>query len=380
MKIPYGKQSIDESDILEVAFSLRGEWLTTGPAVDEFERTVAAFTGSKFAVAFNSGTSALHGAMFAAGVSIGDEIITSPMTFCATSNSALYLGAKPVFVDIDPKTYCIDLTKIYEKITKKTKVIVPVDYSGFPADISGILEIAKEKGLIVIEDAAHALGSERNGDKTGSISHMTMFSFHPVKHITTGEGGMITTDSEEYYNKMKIFRTHGITKEPDKMEKNDGPWYYEMQDLGYNYRITDFQCALGISQMKKIDRFLERRIKIADYYDSIFKEKNLLQIPPRPENGKHAFHLYPLLLDRALNKLTFYSEMAENGIFCQVHYVPVHFHPYYRKNFGFLEGDFPVAEDFYRREISIPMYPAMTDEEVNYVADTVLKLLKNTGG
>lgn len=249
--IPYGKQWIDEEDIAAVVDVLKGDWLTQGPNVEKFEKAVADYIGVKYAVAFNSGTAALHAAMFAAGVREGDEIITSPITFVATSNSAVYLGATPVFVDIDLKTYCIDTQLIEEKITPKTKVIAPVDLAGYPVDMRPIMELARKYDLVIIEDAAHALGAKRYGKMVGQEADMTMFSFHPVKHITTGEGGIIVTNSMEYAEKMRLFRTHGITKKPEFLVKNDGPWYYEMHELGFNYRITDFQCALGLSQLKK---------------------------------------------------------------------------------------------------------------------------------
>ncbi|HOX65127.1 MAG TPA: aminotransferase class I/II-fold pyridoxal phosphate-dependent enzyme, partial [Thermotogota bacterium] len=251
MNIPYARQWIEEEDIERVAKVLRGDWLTQGPAVDAFEQAVASYVNAKYCVAFNSGTAALHAAMYAAGIQPGDEVLTTPITFVATSNSALYLGGKPLFVDIDPKTYCLDITKIERAITPATKVIAPVDYAGYPIDIDPILKMAREKGLVVIEDAAHALGADRNGEKVGPQADMTMFSFHPVKHITTGEGGVIVTNDETYYERMRLFRTHGITKEPAAfLHEAEGPWYYEMQALGFNYRITDFQCALGSSQLE----------------------------------------------------------------------------------------------------------------------------------
>lgn len=375
--IPYGRQWIDEDDISAVAKVLQSDWLTQGPDIEEFEREIAEYVGAKYAVAFSSGTSALHGAMFAAGIGPGDEIITSPITFVATSNSAIYLGARPRFVDIDLKTYCIDTAKIEEAITPNTKVIAPVDLAGYPVNIETIMEIARRHNVVVVEDSAHALGAKRNGKMVGTEADMSLFSFHPVKHITTGEGGAITTDNEEFYKKMKIFVTHGITKDPALLQRNDGPWYYEMQELGFNYRLTDFQCALGLSQLKKIESFLDRRNEIASMYDEAFKDVKGLVIPPKPEqySSRHAYHLYPILLTRTDRKEA-YIKLREKGIFAQVHYIPVHLQPYYRNNYGFKKGGYPNAEYYYEHELSIPMYPKMSDEEVNYIIQSIKSLTK----
>ena len=375
--IPYGRQWIDEDDISAVAKVLQSDWLTQGPDIEEFEREIAEYVGVKYAVAFSSGTSALHGAMFAAGIGPGDEIITSPITFVATSNSAIYLGARPRFVDIDLKTYCIDTAKIEEAITPNTKVIAPVDLAGYPVNIETIMEIARRHNVVVVEDSAHALGAKRNGKMVGTEADMSLFSFHPVKHITTGEGGAITTDNEEFYKKMKIFVTHGITKDPALLQRNDGPWYYEMQELGFNYRLTDFQCALGLSQLKKIESFLDRRNEIASMYDEAFKDVKGLVIPPKPEqySSRHAYHLYPILLTRTDRKEA-YIKLREKGIFAQVHYIPVHLQPYYRNNYGFKKGGYPNAEYYYEHELSIPMYPKMSDEEVNYIIQSIKSLTK----
>jgi len=373
MVIPYGKQWIDEEDIKEVEKVLRSDWLTQGPKIEQFEKEIAEYVGAKYAVAFNSGTSALHGAMYAAKVVKGDEIISSPITFVASTNSGIYMGATPKFVDIDEKTYCIDIKKLEEQITEKTKVIVPVDYAGYPVDIEEINQIAKKHNIVVIEDAAHALGAERDGKKVGTQADMTMFSFHSVKHITTGEGGIITTNNKEYYEKMRMFRTHGITKE--NMSQNPGPWYYEMQDLGYNYRITDLQCALGLSQLKKIEQFIKRRIEIAEKYDKAFKNNPNIKTPPKKENGRHAYHLYPIQVPSERRKEIF-EKLREKEIYVQVHYIPVHTQPYYKENYGYEYGNYPKSEQFYEKEISIPMYPKMTDKEQEYVIKTINELTK----
>ncbi|MGS0763328.1 UDP-4-amino-4,6-dideoxy-N-acetyl-beta-L-altrosamine transaminase [Syntrophomonas curvata] len=370
--IPYGRQNIDEEDIETVIEALRSDWITQGLKVDEFEARVKEFCGARYAVAFNSGTSALHAAMFAAGIGPGDEVITTPLTFAATANAALYVGARPIFVDIDQKNYCIDTGKIEAAITPRTRAIVPVDYAGYPVDMKPIREIADKHDLLVIEDAAHALGAERDGAKVGAQADMTMFSFHPVKHITTGEGGMIICSNPEYWRRLKLFRNHGITKDTEYLEANDGPWYYEMQELGYNFRITDIQCALGISQMKKLEKFLGERRLLAAKYDREFSDVNWLQTPPRPSSGgRHAYHLYPLLLAGNIDRTELFTWLREHDIGVQVHYIPVHLQPYYRRRFGHKLGDFPQAENFYNREISLPLFPGLTPEQQEYVIEIV---------
>ncbi|MDD3269474.1 MAG: UDP-4-amino-4,6-dideoxy-N-acetyl-beta-L-altrosamine transaminase [Syntrophomonadaceae bacterium] len=370
--IPYGKQSIDENDIRAVVEVLRSAWITQGPLVDEFEVRVADYCGAKYGVAFNSGTSALHGALFAAGIKPGDEVITTPLSFLATANAAVYLGARPVFVDINQDNYCLDISRIEVAMTARTRAIIPVDYAGYPVDMERIIEIARRHDLLVIEDAAHALGARRDGQILGSQADMTMLSFHPVKHITTGEGGMILCNDEEYYRRLKLFRSHGITREPDCLERNDGSWYYEMQELGYNYRITDIQCALGLSQLKKLDAFLGRRRQIASLYDEVLGKLDWVKTPLSPPLGSsHAYHLYPLLLDPSIDRKKFYDYMRSRNIGVQVHYIPIHLQPYYHKMFGYRAGNFPLAEDFYAREISLPIFPDLSQEEQAYVIDAI---------
>ncbi|MCK4270511.1 MAG: DegT/DnrJ/EryC1/StrS family aminotransferase, partial [Methanogenium sp.] len=306
----------------------------------------------------------------------GDEVITSPITFVSTSNSAVYLGAKPVFVDIDLNTYCIDTDRIEDAITPQTKVIAPVDLAGYPVDLREIRKNAAEHDLIIIEDAAHALGAKRYGLKVGLEADMTMFSFHPVKHITTGEGGIIVTDNPEFYEKLRLFRSHGITKDPRVLTKNDGPWYYEMQSLGYNYRITDIQCALGISQLKKLDSYVQRRNEIAKMYDDTFKDNPDIITPPVPlwADSLHGYHIYPVLIN-GYDRKSLYLKLRKKGIFTQVHYIPVHLQPYYRENFAYSDGDFPLAEEYYRKELTIPMYPKMANEDVKRVIDSINAIL-----
>lgn len=374
--IPYGRQWIDDDDIKAVIEVLRSDWITQGPKIQEFEERIAEYVGAECVVAFNSGTSALHGAMYAAGISPGDEVITSPITFVATSNSVIYQGGRPTFVDIESKTGCIDCSLIEKTINTSTKVIAPVDFAGYPVDLEPIREIADDHSCIIIEDAAHALGAIRNGVKVGSEADMTMFSFHPVKHITTGEGGIITTNNREYAEAMRRFRSHGIVKDPSLMRENHGPWYYEMQDIGFNYRITDIQCALGISQMNRIEEFIRRRNEIADRYDRLFQDIPGLVLPPRPDKtSRHAFHLYPVCITGADRRLLF-QKLRTKGIFCQVHYIPVHLQPYYQDIFGYSHGDFPIAERFYQTEISLPMYPALRDDEQDFVAKLVIECIR----
>lgn len=375
LPIPYGKQWIDEDDISVVIETLKGDWITQGPKVEEFEKSLAEYVGVKYAVVFNSGTSALHAAYFAAGVGEGDEVITSPITFVATANAAVMLGAKVVFADIDMKTYCLDAEEVEKKITPRTRVVAPVSFAGYPVDLRPFLDLKEKYGFIIVEDAAHALGAIRNGKKVGVEADMTIFSFHPVKHITTGEGGAVVTNSEIFYEKLKLFRTHGITKSEEKLTRYDGPWYYEQHVLGYNYRITDFQCALGISQLRKLERFVEKRNEIAKRYDEAFSEAGNLVPPPKvtEEGWRHAYHIYPLLLN-GLDRKSFFFKLRERKILPQVHYIPVHLQPFYRERFGYREGDFPKAEEYYKREVTIPLFPRMSDAQVEYVINTVIEI------
>ncbi len=377
--LPYGHQWIDEDDIAAVIEVLRSDWITQGPKVSEFEEKFADYVNAKFAVAVSSGTAALHTACFAAQIEKGDEAITTPITFAASANCVLYQGGTPVFVDIDADTLNIDPEEIKKKITKKTKALIPVDFTGRPADLENILQIAKDNKLIIIEDASHALGATYKDSKIGSISDMTIFSFHPVKHITTGEGGMVTTNNKEYYERLKLFRTHGITKDKDKLLNYDGPWYYEMQELGYNYRLTDFQCALGLGQLKKIDKFIQRRREIVKKYNSEFKNIPEIKIPEiNPADSNPVWHIYMIQLN--LDKLKegrreiFEALRAEN-IGVNVHYIPVHLQPYYQKRFGYRQSDFPRAENYYSRAITLPVFPKMTEKDIDDVVVAVKKVI-----
>ena len=369
--IPYGRQSIDEKDIEAVVKVLKSDFLTTGPVIEEFEHKVAEYAGAKYAVAIANGTAALHAACFAAGIGEGDEVITTPITFAASANCALYCGAKPVFADIDAKTCNISPQEIESKITERTKAIIPVHFAGQPCEMDEIHAIAKKHGLLVIEDAAHALGAEYKGKRIGGLSDMTEFSFHPVKHITTGEGGMIMTNDEQLYERLKLFRTHGITRDSRFMEKNDGPWYYEQIDLGYNYRITDIQCALGVSQMDKLPQFLARRREIARIYDEAFAKNPNIEIPYQKEGCDNAYHLYVIRVKNRSRDEVF-AKLREAGIGVNVHYIPVYKHPYYQKH-GYDKVCCPNAEKYYNECISIPIYPALTAEEQQYVIEKVME-------
>jgi perosamine synthetase len=372
----YGRQSIDGDDIQSVVDVLQSDWLTTGPKVAEFEEAFATYVGAKHAVSFSSGTAALHGAAFAAGLRQGDEAITSPMTFAATANCILYQGSTPVFVDVCADTLNLDPEKVAERISGRTRAILPVDYAGHPADMDAVLESADRHGLVVIEDACHALGAEYGQRRAGSIAHMTVFSFHPVKHLTTGEGGMVTTDREDYVETLRRFRNHGISSDA-RQRQAEGQWHYEMLLLGFNYRLTDIACALGLSQLRKLEANIARRRAIASCYARELSDVEGIELPTVRENVKPAWHLYPIRI--RLERLSadrgeiFRALRAEN-IGVNVHYIPVHRHRYYRDRFGYDRGDYPVAEDAYERLISIPMFHGMSDADVEDVVRAVKKV------
>ncbi|GIN59607.1 spore coat protein [Lederbergia ruris] len=376
--LPYGKQSIDEDDIQAVVKVLKSDYLTTGPEIERFEKRIAEYVGAKYAIAFSNGTAALHAACYAAEIQPGDEVITTPLTFAASANCLLYQGGSPVFADIDERTYNINPKEIRKKITSKTKAIIPVDFTGQPASLDEIMAIAKENNLVVIEDAAHALGSTYKGKRIGSISDMTMFSFHPVKHITTGEGGMITTNHRKYYEKLCQFRSHGITRDRGKMKSNHGPWYYEMQNLGFNYRLTDFQAALGNSQLNKLERFISRRREIAAIYQDAWKGHQELILPFQQESGQSSWHLFVLRINSntvRVDRKTIFTELMEQNIGVNVHYIPIYLFPYYQE-LGFQQGLCPVAEKVYEEFITVPLYPAMTNEDVQDVIAAVNRTIR----
>ncbi len=395
--IPYGKQFIDDDDINAVIDTLKSDFLTTGPKTELFEKSLAEYCKAEFAVVFNSGTSALHAAYFAAGLKKNDEFITSPNTFAATSNAGLFLNAKPVFCDIEEKTGNIDVSKIESKITEKTKLIVPVHYAGQPCDMYEINKMAKKHNLKIIEDACHAIGSKyihyNNTFLTGSceFSDMSVFSFHPVKHITTGEGGAVLTNNDEYYEILKMFRNHGLSQKISKSHKFtkdiqdnqiqnfiDLPIFNKMFFLGQNYRMTDIQASLGISQLKKLDEFIKRRSEIVSYYNYVFEGNEFFDIPVEKSHSKSSWHLYFIRLkDKFYEKRNFLLEkLRQKKIGVQIHYPPVYFHPYYQ-NIGYKTGICPNAEKFFYSELSLPLFYSLTDKDMNRVIETLLDTCKD---
>ena len=370
-KIPYSHQWIDNKDIKEVVKVLKSDWLTQGPKVEEFEKAIAKYCNAKYGVAFSSGTSALYAAYKTAGIKEGDEVVTTPLTFVATSNMISVLGAKPVFVDVEQDTLNINPELIERLITSRTKAIATVDFAGVSCDYDKILKIAKENKLLLVEDACHALGTEYKGRKLGSFADIAIVTFHPVKHITTGEGGVALTNNKNFYEKLKIVRNHGIIKKPEK-----GGWYYEVKEPSFNFRITDIQCALGISQLKKIDRFLKRRREIIAKYNKAFKDVKEIILPTEKNYLKTARYIYPIQVKKQNRKKVF-SNLQEQGIGIQIHYMPLHLHPFYKKRFEYKKGDFPIAEEYYERAITIPLFPKMTNREVDYVIKSVKKAVEN---
>lgn len=376
--IPYGRQWVDASDIREVVKVLKSDWLTQGPKIKEFEDALCKYTGAKYAVAVSNGTAALHIACLAADIKRGDEVITSPITFVASANSILYCGGTPVFADIQEDVVNIDPDEIKKKISPNTKAIIPVHFAGHPCDLEEIKKIAEKHNLSIIEDASHALGSEYKNSKIGSCkySDMTIFSFHPVKHITTGEGGAVLTNRKDLYLRLLLFRNHGITKDREKMAKFEGPWYYEMQELGFNYRITDLQCTLGISQLKKLNNFLERRRELVSIYNRNFCEINKFKLPIEKPYVKSAWHIYYIRLKESSKRSLIFQELQKFNIGVQVHYIPVHLQPYYRDRFGYKLGDYLKAENYYKSTITLPLYPQMLNSEIQYVINVLKREIK----
>jgi UDP-4-amino-4,6-dideoxy-N-acetyl-beta-L-altrosamine transaminase len=374
--LPYGRQVIDDADIDGLVQVLRSDWLTTGPKVNEFEERFAAEVNAKYAIAISNGTAALHAAAFAAQLKPGDEALVTPMTFAASANCVRYQGGKVMFSDVRPDTLNLDVTQLESKITSRTKAVVVVDYTGQPADLAEIRTLARKHNLLVIEDAAHAVGATYHGQKVGSISDLTTFSFHPVKQITTAEGGIITTNDEQLATRLRLFRNHGITSDHRQREKT-GSWFYEMVELGYNYRLTDLQCALGISQLKHLSHWLARRREIAARYTQTFKQLAALETPVELNDRQPAWHLYVLRfhLDQLrVDRAQIFSALRAENIGVNVHYIPVHWHPYYQK-LGYRKGSLPVAESNYERMISLPMWHGMTDVDVQDVIEAVTKVV-----
>ncbi|EOS26278.1 UDP-4-keto-6-deoxy-N-acetylglucosamine 4-aminotransferase [Lachnospiraceae bacterium 3-1] len=372
--IPYGRQTIDEEDIQAVAEVLRSDYLTTGTKSIEFEQEVCKYIGAKYAVAISNGTAALHAACSVAGIGAGDEVITTPLTFAASANCVFYCGGRPVFADVDKRTYNIDPEDIERKITDRTKAILPVHLSGQPCDMDAIYEIAEKHHLLVIEDGAHALGAKYKGSCIGKDSYMATFSFHPVKPITTGEGGMIVTNEEGLYQKLRLFRSHCITRDSSMMTRNEGSWFYQQLDLGYNYRITDIQCALGISQMKKLNQFLRRRRELAKQYDKAFADNSDIIVPYQQPDTESGYHLYMIQAPHH-DRRKIFEGLRNAGIGVNVHYIPVYYHPYYQRN-GYHNICCSNAEEIYSHLISLPLYPGLTDQEQKFVIETLEHLLE----
>lgn len=375
--LPYAQQEVTDEDVAEVVAALRSGWLTTGPRVERFEEQFAERVDATHAISFSSGTAALHGCAFAAGLGPQDEAITSPMTFCATANCVLYQGATPVLADVEADTLTLDSDAVADRIGPRTRAVLPVDYAGHPCDLDAFAELAKRHGLVVIEDACHALGAEYKGRKVGGISSMTVFSFHPVKHITTGEGGMVTTDDEELAARLRRFRNHGIDRDSHARRSLE-TWEYEVVHLGYNYRLSDLACALGSAQLARLDANLARRREIAALYGEAFSRYPEIMSPVCRGDVRPAWHLYPIRL--RLESLTtdrggVFAALREEGIGVNVHYIPVHYHPYHQRQLGWEPGSFPVAEDAYDRLLSLPLFHAMTDDDVNRVIAAVDRVI-----
>ena len=369
--IPYGTQWIDDDDINEVVKVLRSDWITTGPKIKEFEDALCSYIRCRHCVAVNSGTSALDIAVQSLDLPEGSEVITTPFTFVATSNAIVYNGLKPVFADICSDTFNIDPEDIRRKITKDTKAIIYVDYAGQPCDIKAIREIADEFDLYLIEDACHAIGAEYGGRKVGNFADLTIFSFHPVKHITTGEGGAVVTDDEGLHERLSLLRSHGIDKDAQDRYGPDASWAYDMKYLGRNYRITDFQAALGISQLKKLDMFIDKRNELASRYHELLGDIDAIALPVVKNNVRHAWHLYTVLLDESIDRDEFFKYMRSANIGVNLHYIPVYRHSYYVDNYGFDPEEFPVTEDVFSRIITLPLYPSMSEHELMYICNKI---------
>ncbi len=366
--LPYGRHWIDEDDIQAVVRTLRSDWLTTGPAVEQFERAFAALTGARHAVAVANGTAALHASMFALGIGPGDEVIVPPLTFAATANCVVYQGATPVFADVAPKTLLLDPERAAEKISPRTKAIIAVDYAGQPCDYDALRKLAEAHRIALVADACHSLGARYKGRPTGTLADLTAFSFHPVKHITTCEGGMITTNNLDFANRTRTFRNHGITT--DHRERTQtGTCFYEMRELGYNYRLSDVQCALGISQLRKLPAWVRRRCEIAQQYDRTFAASSTARPLLSGVNVSHAYHLYVVAVGFDRDMLL--SKLRKRKIGANVHYIPVHLHPFYRLHYQTKPGLCPVAEEAYRHIVSLPIFPRMTDADVQRVVSAV---------
>jgi len=375
--LPYGRQQIDDNDIAQVIDVLRSDWLTTGPKVDQFERAFADFVDVKYAVAVSNGTAALHAAIYALGIGPGDEVIVTPMTFAASANCVVYQGGTPIFADVDAHTLLIDPAQVETKITARTKAIIAVDYTGQPCDYDTLAAIADKHGLALIDDACHAVGGSYKGRPVGTLADLNTFSFHPVKHLTTGEGGMITTNDTSFAQRMRVFRNHGITTD-HRQRAETGGFFYEMVDLGYNYRLTDIQCALGISQLGKLRASVQKRQQLAAMYDEAFADIEYVTPLATHDDVSHAYHLYMVQIETkilGMSRAEVFKALRAENIGINVHYVPVHLHPFYRERFGTVPGMCPVAEAAYERLITLPMFLQMTEADVDDVVMAIRKLL-----
>ena len=371
--LPYGRQTVDEDDIEAVVRVLRSDWLTTGPMVEEFEKAFAQFTGTAHAVAVSNGTAALHAAMAALGIGPGDEVIVPAITFVATANSVVYQGGTPVFADVDPETLLIDPEDVRRKITSRTKAIAAVDYAGQPCDYAALRAIAAEHRLSLVADACHALGGSYHGTPVGALADLSTFSLHPVKPITSGEGGVITTNDASYAARMRTFRGHGIETDFRAREKQ-GSWFYEMTSLGYNFRLSDIQCALGTSQLRKLPEWVARREKIAQRYDAAFANATAFRPLTTRPNVAHGRHLYVIRLQDGLDRGAVFKGLRAENIGVNVHYMPVHLHPFYREKFGTRVGQCPAAEAAYEQILSLPIFPRMSDADVDDVIAAVQRV------
>ena len=384
--ISYGKQTIDKEDLLAVTNSLQGDWLTQGPQIEIFEDNLKGYFGAKNCSVVSNGTAALHLSGLALGWKSGDIILTSPLSFVATANCVLYAGASVDFVDINMSTYQIDIESLESKLRtlkshgKKVKALIAVDYAGNPCEWIKLRELADNYEFQLVNDNCHAMGAQYHHEKKYAVKYadIVTHSYHPVKNITTGEGGSVLTNSDSLHQKICDLRSHGITKDVSRLSHSEEPWYYEMQELGFNYRITDMQCALGSSQLKKLDSFIKKRNDIASYYDNCLLDSDLIQKPQIAKKSVCAYHLYPLLIDfknLGIQKHDFFKNFYNKGINFQVHYIPIHLQPFYKKKFNYKSGDFPNSEEFYSKQISLPIYPSLKDSELQYVVKELNKFL-----
>jgi UDP-4-amino-4,6-dideoxy-N-acetyl-beta-L-altrosamine transaminase len=375
----YGRQEINRADLRAVRKILKSDYLTQGPAIRSFEAAICDYTGAKFCVAVSNGTAALHLVVAALNLPPGSKGISSPISFVATTNALIYSGLIPEFLDIDPETINLDISQLESSITNETSVVIPVHFAGRAVDVRRIKEIIGADKIAIIEDAAHAIGSEYSyGGKVGNCqySDATIFSFHPVKTITTGEGGAITTNDPDLYHRLGLLRNHGIQRDPTKLSSNPGPWHYEMQEIGFNYRLTDIQAALGISQLSRIEKIKKRRCEIVELYHKLLSGYNRIVLPLRDHDRNYCFHLFTIRIDFnqiTLDRKILMERLKARGIGTQVHYIPIHTQPFYQENFGFSWGDFPVAEQYFNETISLPLYPGLTDRDVRFISEGLLQ-------